>query len=502
MNLEYPGLRAYWPMSSVDENIDVYDISGHGRTLSCVYVESPSVSPSAPPSQAPMLRNSFSSYRLPIITTNYGVISSLEYTSPKDASGIVGTVTNIHTNDGSYDGQTITPGSIVRNDDYIYIYDRYTVDPDIGPWEERIMEYKISNGTKSYITVSTSAPSPWWIADGWSNLSLIEGRKLFFFHPAEGMWDDPTYYYFYIVDFGANTCTETLTIPWEDGDYEREAMCTAVIKDDYGDIHLLVSCKYSEGTAISDKGWSIWEKNYTDNTPWVEHASTYPYNTTTNGYVEIYPYIISNNRYFCVPIWYYCTSPNLSPYPTSYLWIIYDITTGGTAIINGTVSFFPTWTHHANVSSMEDATNHKIYVEWNTGSPVHSWSIYELNPSAGTFNETPIVAGENFMSASNTYLYDWESGGDVHRTSDQALQDNSARPANADYQSMLMDDSNDSIWYMNGATLKRYNFVTDTIDKSFATGIIATNIGITHIGDAFVLTASSDKSIIDYYLVT
>jgi hypothetical protein len=36
MNLQYPGLRAYWPMSSVDENKNVYDISGQGRTLYCV----------------------------------------------------------------------------------------------------------------------------------------------------------------------------------------------------------------------------------------------------------------------------------------------------------------------------------------------------------------------------------------------------------------------------------------------------------------------------------
>lgn len=33
MNLGYPGLRGYWPMTSVDENDDVYDLSGQGRTL-------------------------------------------------------------------------------------------------------------------------------------------------------------------------------------------------------------------------------------------------------------------------------------------------------------------------------------------------------------------------------------------------------------------------------------------------------------------------------------
>lgn len=33
MNLGYPGLRAYWTMTSIDENELIYDISGQGRTL-------------------------------------------------------------------------------------------------------------------------------------------------------------------------------------------------------------------------------------------------------------------------------------------------------------------------------------------------------------------------------------------------------------------------------------------------------------------------------------
>jgi hypothetical protein len=33
MNLGYPGLRGYWPMSSVDEEDKIYDLSGQGRTL-------------------------------------------------------------------------------------------------------------------------------------------------------------------------------------------------------------------------------------------------------------------------------------------------------------------------------------------------------------------------------------------------------------------------------------------------------------------------------------
>lgn len=33
MNLGYPGLRGYWPMSSIDENEAVYDLSGQNRTL-------------------------------------------------------------------------------------------------------------------------------------------------------------------------------------------------------------------------------------------------------------------------------------------------------------------------------------------------------------------------------------------------------------------------------------------------------------------------------------
>jgi len=33
MNLQYPGLRAYWPMNSIDENNNIYDMSGQGRVL-------------------------------------------------------------------------------------------------------------------------------------------------------------------------------------------------------------------------------------------------------------------------------------------------------------------------------------------------------------------------------------------------------------------------------------------------------------------------------------
>jgi hypothetical protein len=33
MNLGLPMLRGYWPFSSVDENNDVYDLSGQGRVM-------------------------------------------------------------------------------------------------------------------------------------------------------------------------------------------------------------------------------------------------------------------------------------------------------------------------------------------------------------------------------------------------------------------------------------------------------------------------------------
>lgn len=33
MNLGLPALRGYWPFSSVDENNDIYDLSGQGRTM-------------------------------------------------------------------------------------------------------------------------------------------------------------------------------------------------------------------------------------------------------------------------------------------------------------------------------------------------------------------------------------------------------------------------------------------------------------------------------------
>ena len=33
MNLGLPGLRGFWPFSSVDESGDIYDLSGQSRTM-------------------------------------------------------------------------------------------------------------------------------------------------------------------------------------------------------------------------------------------------------------------------------------------------------------------------------------------------------------------------------------------------------------------------------------------------------------------------------------
>jgi len=33
MNLGFPDLRGYWPMTSINESGNVYDVSGQGRTL-------------------------------------------------------------------------------------------------------------------------------------------------------------------------------------------------------------------------------------------------------------------------------------------------------------------------------------------------------------------------------------------------------------------------------------------------------------------------------------
>jgi len=33
MNLGYPGLRGYWPMTGADENDDTYDFSEQGRKM-------------------------------------------------------------------------------------------------------------------------------------------------------------------------------------------------------------------------------------------------------------------------------------------------------------------------------------------------------------------------------------------------------------------------------------------------------------------------------------
>jgi hypothetical protein len=496
MNLGYPGLRGYWTMSSVDENIDVYDISGHGRTLSCL------ASPSVPPVSTSILRNSFQAFYTPEL-----VLTSLEYTAPKDASGIVGTTTLIHTNDATTSSEYIALGSIVRNGDYIYLYYRSS---DVTPWELQIMEYQISTGTKRYITVCTNTYGSYKIATGYGTyISIIEGRKLLVCDT--GDFDetlDAPDYHIYIVDFDANTCTEILTIPQYSDDqgtyyrYERYLQSIATIKDDTGDIHLLVSCVYKD-FGIHDNwydepypmGWSVYHKNYTDGTPWTETIYIRDYGAPEVSNSNIYQYAISDNRYFCI----FCNYVITPTYWTDkgYLFFSFDILTETLSHeAGGSYTFYPRARKQAN----EDATNHKIYIELTFNNV--NYSTYEFDPVACTLGAA-VSSGTVFLSASNTHLYDWDASDDIYRTPDQVLQNNSTRPTNIENQCMLMDDSNNSVWYMDGATLKNYNFGTNTIDSSIATGISSANIGIIHMGNALVLTVvDGSYSLVDYYLVT
>ena len=70
-----------------------------------------------------MLRNSFQKYSYDILNKTEAI---LDFNASKNASAIAGTVTLIHTNDGSISVEYIFPGSIIRNGDYIYLYYRAT----------------------------------------------------------------------------------------------------------------------------------------------------------------------------------------------------------------------------------------------------------------------------------------------------------------------------------------------------------------------------------------
>jgi hypothetical protein len=450
------------------------------------------------------LRNSFSYYNVGLSESYAGVVGSLEYTTPRDASGIVGTITNIHTNDGSASYYNYFPGSIVRNGDYIYFINRIEHDPDVGPWDSQIVEYCISTGIKNYITFFTETDGYYASTNGYFNyISIIEGRKLLVFDSNCQDHPDTYHYHVYIVDFDTNTCTEQLDIPQYDEispphAYQRAPDSSCVIKTNDGDIHLLVSCYYGDYSQVNHNGWRIYHKNYTDNTAWTNTDINIDFGPDNHSIWSIYPYIISNNRYLCLPT---TSTVTVSPDRSTYCIFVYDILSDTLDYTHGVsgVSGYP-W---GVLQAMEDATNHKIYLVETYDGWV-SWNIYEFDPVTIAHNDTPIASGELFQSASNTHLYDWASSGDVLRTPDRLYQNNRARPAAIELQSNIMDDSDDSIWFMDGAILKRYNFNTGVVDKSIATGITAEDFGIIHLGDCLVITAQTDVDgyIMDYYLVT
>ena len=293
------------------------------------------------------------------------------------------------------------------------------------------MEYKISDGTKSYITVATNSSSTIAVGLG-TSIAFIEGRKVLV--SDTGDYDTGAVApdnYIYIVDFDANTCTLVLTIPQYEVDqgsyyqYERHLRNVATIKDDTGDIHLIVSSTYANFGVHAHfydepypHGWSIYHKNYTDNTAWNESSYTRPFGDKFYSNILIHDYAIANNRYFCVFCYYIDDDAT-----TGFLFHSYDISTEILSYDYDTGHAFNIKAYQAN----EDATDHNIYitVSFDGGTTT---SIYPFDPAAVSLGAL-ITSNASFLMASNTYMYDWNNINQVHRTVDQFLHTTISRPA-------------------------------------------------------------------------
>jgi hypothetical protein len=466
------------------------------------------------------LRNSWSYYDVYPTFPYAAVWGSLEYTSPIDASEIKGEIKQIHQiHDDSY-GNTC-PGAVVRNDDYIYMRDANY--DDSGKF--MIVEYQISTDTKNSITIMTSDDI---YTDGYHNyISIIEDRKVLVFDWY--VWNEvDNDLRIFIVDFDAGTCTEELRVlSNNNGYFLDDVWCSAVVKDDFGDIHLLVASTfyyYDSGVDAWVDGWRIYHKNYTLNNSWTSKDVVADVTGTSNRW-GMYPYIISNNRYFVIPESYYFNSSTSPRSSTIYVYdILNDNLTHTNCLIDTGTNWLFVW--HA----MEDATNHKIYLEISFDEhPYTKFGLYEFDPETCTLNESPIGGIMNFENASgfpwqfasNTHLYNWDIYGDISKISDREYQGNYPRPIAApemynpfiytsEVLSNLTDCNGNIMWYITNGILKRYNISTREIDKSFNTGISVvenesegSGLGILHLGNAFLITVSKDSGYtIDFYLMT
>lgn len=449
--------------------------------------------------------------------TSWNVVSPDHETS-RDASGIVGTVTHIHTNNGQANWEYMYPGSIVRNGDYIYMYHRVEPNGDQPPWELWVLEHQVSTGTQREIFVmeNDNDYGDYEIATGYGDwISIIEDRKVLVCNNGDDEDDDPPYYYVWIVDFETNTCTLDYTFPeWdaETGDIQHIIPTTAVVKVANGDIHFLITGKYRDNNFAHCHGWFFIDRNYTQDGEWIEtnyvrdHGGEYSDHSGFNTMAEdndMCAPIIVNRRYFVQPcsyifsdVWYG------GKWYTTYNIHVYDIETGILTHADGMAKDAYSWVQ-AREGWMEDATDHNLYIELKFGVDDPMYHMYVFDPATTTLNLTPISDGTVWMASSNTHSYDWDSSGNIRRTGNRALQNNHTRPAFVTNLSMLMDDNAEVMWFMDDATLVAYNIVTDTIVKSIATGITAYRIGVVHLGDCLVLTTLDEAygSIVDYYLV-
>jgi hypothetical protein len=436
----------------------------------------------APTGNIGYIRNSYQHYNYPQL-----VNSIVDTGVSRDASGIsTDTFALIHHNESSLDD--VYPGPMLSDGNYIYFYDHPS---DVYPYELRILEYDILSGTGTSILVCTNEDYEWLGTGEQDQIALIGNRKVLVhsYYDFEFGAENPNYHV-YIVDFEANTCTETLTFPEYEDDYNLEfyPYWIGTIKQiNTNIIQMMIVGQFSDSSGVDvTHGVFVWHSYGSGWNRYIDYCEyESPDSPISLGSIGV---AISNNRYLCIfgsgkpdglpsyrriTGWAFDTVLNTLEYATAGDW---------------SVPPYPSF-----YQVVEDVESHNVYV---TIGDYDTWTYntYKFIPSPISFS---IDGAVGFLMESKENAFAWDSGDDFYRVPDSTYFWSYTRPLYPYGSSQLMDDDG-TVWFISGTHFMAINISGDII-KDIDVGVTPT--GIIHLGSTILLYVYTANSI-DYYLVT
>ncbi|MCJ7741653.1 MAG: hypothetical protein MUO95_03100 [Methanoregula sp.] len=478
-------------------------------------MESPSVSPSVPPTLDKIMRQCRAQMQGSgaCVWQDAGEVSGA---TPYDATSIVAPATLLKTSSRTY--MSHLPWCL--HNEYLY-YTRCD-----GTGKAYVDEINLT--TSAVTSIKYYDGTEIWA--GWgASLSWLEDRTLVITDSSTAYGDDSLSWIWYI-DFDANTSTEILEVEWyqNGGDDEWVIDQVCVVKDSIGDLHIVAM-----GQAWlwwgGDNAYvtAVWHCNYTD-TPNIytlyqiqapdPPGHTYPTDWAWNGSFNCFDIVNDDYVVMYSGVQFYNGGYLETDAPMA---TVFNIST--TAINAYYIGFgyydYPAQTYYHAV----DRTNSKTYTmaiwdEYDQSPGPYYMHLFQFDPVTGssvvTFTQEMTTYSWLwlFESPTNAYLYNLEDS-TLYRCSDNQVMGTFSLPQDLQWShnllcSVIEDGSiyGELLWYLDGTSLKAVSLDgTNRVNLDLSASYTPLNhMELLHLVDKMMIIAYKDTSPqrYDFYLVS